>query len=166
MFYLCDYLKYCNQDCVFRWIILNKKSKNDLIKMHNYPQQIIDFLDNNLIKNIVDIKFVPPNEKDIILILNEHPICVFLNASSPKFALYKSGIYTETSHNSLNYVMLLVGYGTDNQTGLDYWLLKNTWGKDWGEDGFIRIARNNNNKYLNVCGMINSLNFYPIIKVD
>jgi hypothetical protein len=41
----------------------------------------------------------------------------------------------------LDHAVLLVGYGTDKTTGEEYWLVKNSWSKYWGEDGFIRMAR-------------------------
>ena len=52
--------------------------------------------------------------------------------------------------------MLLVGYGTDNSTGLDYWLVKNSWGTTWGLKGYVKLARNHNE-----CGL-NWAASYPI----
>lgn len=45
--------------------------------------------------------------------------------------------------------MVLVGYGRDNKTGLDYWLVRNSWGKAWGENGHIRMRMN----FKNMCGI-------------
>lgn len=86
------------------------------------------------------------------------PIAVGIDADHTSFTLYKGGIYFESSCSSdnLNHAVLVVGYGTDN--GKDYWLIKNSWGTAWGEDGYGRIARNRNNH----CG-IASLAGYPLL---
>lgn len=37
--------------------------------------------------------------------------------------------------------MVVVGYGKDAETHEDYWLLKNGWGEQWGEGGYLRLPR-------------------------
>lgn len=72
---------------------------------------------------------------------------------------YKSGIYKDnTCSQEVNHAVLLVGYGEDEKDGTPYWLIKNSWGDDWGEDGYFRLLRNSNN----MCG-IASMSLYPIV---
>ena len=50
---------------------------------------------------------------------------------------------THDCGENVNHAVLLIGYGTEG--GVDYWLCKNSWGTDWGEDGFFRVVRDDKN---------------------
>ncbi|XP_034280973.1 cathepsin S isoform X2 [Pantherophis guttatus] len=86
------------------------------------------------------------------------PVSVAINANQPTFFLYKQGVYNDVRCTSqhLNHAVLVVGYGKEN--GMDYWLVKNSWGINFGHEGYIKIARNQGNR----CG-IASYCSYPLI---
>ena len=75
-----------------------------------------------------------------------------------KTFFYKSGIWSNPEcqgEGSSNHAVLVVGYGSDN--GNDYWLIKNSWGTGWGENGYLRLARNRN-----MCGVAKYAS-YPVV---
>ncbi|WCJ22566.1 Cathepsin B [Euphorbia peplus] len=60
------------------------------------------------------------------------------------FAHYKSGVYKHITGESLGgHAVKLIGWGTSEE-GEDYWLLANQWNRDWGDDGYFKIKRGNN----------------------
>lgn len=71
------------------------------------------------------------------------PVTVGIDASHQSFQFYSSGIYDEQkcSTKQLDHAVLVVGYGTSNPRkvetipGQDFWIVKNSWGKSWGEGG-------------------------------
>jgi C1A family cysteine protease len=70
------------------------------------------------------------------------PISVAIEADQAGFQSYKSGVFNGVCGRNLDHGVLVVGYGHDTASGLDYWKVKNSWGTSWGEAGYIRIVRN------------------------
>ncbi|KAL6129101.1 hypothetical protein ACLB2K_072454 [Fragaria x ananassa] len=84
---------------------------------------------------------VPANSESALLkAVANQPISVAIDASGYDFQLYSSGVFTGTCGTELDHGVTAVGYGVDAD-GTKYWLVKNSWGAQWGEEGYIRMQR-------------------------
>jgi cathepsin L len=83
-------------------------------------------------------------------IANVGPVGITVDAS--QWSSYSGGVFDGCNQENpdLDHGVLLVGYGTDDELG-DYWLVRNSWGPAWGEKGYIRIARTDDEE--NRCGV-------------
>ena len=68
---------------------------------------------------------------------------ISLGVDASTWRTYKSGVFTNCANTGLNHGVALVGYGTDEETGLEYFLIKNSWGTRYGEKGYIRLGVDN-----------------------
>lgn len=93
-------------------------------------------------------------ESDMLSYLNTIGVgSLSLDASGAAFQLYESGIYQDDSCGVLtNHAVNVVGYGVEES--VDYWICRNCWGTLWGEKGYFRIIRGQNE-----CGIATEFGF-------
>ncbi|OMO65353.1 hypothetical protein COLO4_31309 [Corchorus olitorius] len=135
----------CNgglMDNAFEFIISNK----GLTSESKYPYEGIDGSCNkkksaNHAAQITGYEDVPSNSESALLkAVANQPVSVAIDAGGYDFQHYKSGVFTGECSTFLDHGVTAVGYGTDSD-GTKYWLVKNSWGTSWGEDGYIRMKR-------------------------
>ncbi|XP_076237784.1 cathepsin L4 [Calliopsis andreniformis] len=98
--------------------------------------------------NITSWAVLPARDEKALeaAVANIGPIAASINASPKTFQLYHEGVYDDErcSSDMVNHAMLIVGYTPTE------WILKNWWGDGWGENGYMRLAKNKNR-----CGIAN-----------
>ena len=99
------------------------------------------------ISGFVDVR--SGDENALLTAVNLGPVSVAIEADTSVFQFYTSGVLNNPAcGTNLDHGVLVAGYGTDSASGLDYWRVKNSWGVNWGEKGYIRMVRNKN-----MCGI-------------
>nr|XP_002128293.1 pro-cathepsin H-like [Ciona intestinalis] len=145
----------------FEYIHYNK----GLMTEADYPYQGVDgkchFVASKasaFVKQIVNItKGNEDGIKEAVGLLN--PVSIAFDVAKD-FRHYKSGVYSSTlcgnKASEVNHAVLAVGYGYTSN-GQDYWLVKNSWGPQWGINGYFKIERGSN-----MCGLADCAS-YPVI---
>jgi KDEL-tailed cysteine endopeptidase len=107
-------------------------------------------------------KDVPTNSDSALMAaVVQQPVSVAVEADQNSFQFYSSGVLTASCGTNLDHGVLVVGYGV--ATGLDYYKVKNSWGADWGESGYIRLARGASyNGGAGQCGILMDPS-YPVV---
>lgn len=126
----------------FSWVASN----GGITTEANYPYRTFrfacDFL--KLGQNAASIRSyqnVPPNdERSLTKAVARQPVTVCVDAGSLSFQLYTGGIYDGPCGINLNHAVTAVGYGTD-RNGINYWILKNSWGITWGDQGYMYMKK-------------------------
>ncbi|XP_073128767.1 senescence-specific cysteine protease SAG39-like [Henckelia pumila] len=117
--------------------------------------------ESSRVAKITGFENVPPKDESALLkAVAKQPVSVAIDASGPTFRFFAGGIYTGECGTHLDHGVTIVGYGK-SKTGKKYWLVKNSWGTEWGEGGYVKFERDVRSKE-GLCGIATHAS-YPII---
>ncbi|CAH8339841.1 unnamed protein product [Eruca vesicaria subsp. sativa] len=162
----CDtgsYNKGCSgglMETAYEYLVAN----GGLVALEDYPYTATDGTgcdqekSQNKIVTIKGYQKVAQNEASLEVATAQQPVSVGIDADGFIFQFYSSGVFTGYCGSSLNHAVTVVGYGEED--GEKYWIVKNTWGTGWGEEGYIRMERGYR-KETGKCG-IAMLASYPL----
>ncbi|XP_008322035.1 cathepsin S, ortholog2, tandem duplicate 1 [Cynoglossus semilaevis] len=158
--------KYGNKGCnggfmsqAFQYVIDNQGIDSEAGYPYRGQEQPCRYNPTYRAANCSQYKFLPEGDENTLkqALGTIGPISVAIDATRPRFTFYRSGVYDDPSCSKrVNHAVLAVGYGTLD--GQDYWLVKNSWGTSFGDQGYIRMSRNKDNQ----CG-ISSYSCFPIM---
>ncbi|CAG5122789.1 unnamed protein product [Candidula unifasciata] len=153
----------CNGDSMdnaFNYVISNKGIDTEDAYPYVDQDEPCSFKPDSVGATITSVTDITSGSEDELqkAVAEKGPVSVGIDASHPSFQAYKSGIYDEPDCNSTNidHGVLVVGYGS--QDGKDYWIVKNSWGENFGQQGYILMSRNKNNQ----CGIASDAS-YPVV---
>ncbi|XP_031396104.1 ervatamin-B-like [Punica granatum] len=156
----------CNyglMDAAFKFIHHNHGLASD----QDYPYKgkegkcKVDTIDRSHMAKIGGFEDLPRNDENALLkAVANLPVSVVIDSSDGDFQFYSSGVFTGKCGTNYDHALTIVGYGT-TKGGTKYWLAKNSWGRGWGEDGYLRIQRGVKAKE-GKCG-IAMLSSYPVV---
>ncbi|KAI9072215.1 hypothetical protein K1719_045818 [Acacia pycnantha] len=147
----------------FEWVINNGGITDETSYPYVAQQGSCNMQSRGRVVKINSYTQIAPSDEDILCAAAKQPVAVALYVTND-FRFYNSGIYKgencpQSDPSNVNHIALIVGY--DSKDGIDYWIVKNSWGEDWGLNGYFYIQRNADLSY-GVCS-INAWGYVPII---
>lgn len=138
--------------------------KHNLVSEDAYPYLAKDsncnskYMETPAIDQIKTFRNVEPNNETALIVelANNGPISIAIEADQFQFQSYKSGILDFDCGTNIDHAVLLVGYGYDDELESEYWIVKNSWGTTWGDQGYIRLKYGSN-----MCGIATTPS-YPV----
>lgn len=156
----------CNgglMDQAFQYVINNGGICSEATYPYNGVQSNCNTNCSRVAKISSYVNVAPNNTAALMTAVAQQPVSVAVEADGLDWQFYFGGILSDSCGTNLDHGVLIVGYGTDYTTQpQDYWKVKNSWGPDWGEAGYIRIGRGTQFGPAGECG-IQMVPSYPIV---
>eukprot|EP01016_Furgasonia_blochmanni_P026317 TRINITY_DN27_c0_g1_i1.p1 TRINITY_DN27_c0_g1~~TRINITY_DN27_c0_g1_i1.p1 ORF type:complete len:421 (-),score=148.91 TRINITY_DN27_c0_g1_i1:54-1316(-) len=107
---------------------------------------------------------VPTNDNDqLAAAVAQGVVSVAIEADTQEFQFYSSGVLDSAQCGTqLDHGVVVVGFGTTDN-GIDYWVVRNSWGANWGDNGYVKILRQKG-KGAGICG-IAKMASYPTAQI-
>lgn len=103
----------------------------------------------------------PNNQVALAAAVAKQPVVIAIEADTRYFQSYSGGILDSTScGTNLDHAVEIVGYGTEK--GTDYWIVRNSWGSSWGEQGYVRIKKTSSTNDIGICGVAAEPSFLTV----
>ncbi|XP_016078356.1 PREDICTED: cathepsin L1 [Miniopterus natalensis] len=148
-------------DNAFRYV----QSNGGLDSEESYPYQAMvgscKYRPEDSVANDTGFVDIPQQEMSLMkAVATVGPISVAVDASHISFQFYEDGIYYDPhcSSENLDHGVLVVGYGFEGELNNKYWIVKNSWGRAWGRNGYIKMAKDRDNH----CGIATAAS-YPTV---
>ncbi|XP_042542796.1 procathepsin L-like [Dipodomys spectabilis] len=143
------------------------KNNGGLDSEESYPYEAKNgpcrYKPENSAANVTGYVILPPSEQALMrAVATVGPIATGFHSAHSSFKYYRGGIhYNPTCPKYLTHGVVVVGYGYEGEEETEnnkYWLIKNSYGTNWGINGYAKVARDRNNH----CG-IASFSLYPTV---
>jgi cathepsin L len=108
----------------------------------SYPYKASDQTCNDTVSRAATIdSFVklPENDYNSLMTALATVGPVSISVAADEWVFYESGVFNGDCGATIDHAVVAVGYGTED--GNDYWIVRNSWSSNWGENGYIRVAR-------------------------
>lgn len=147
-------------------------SNGGLCQESDYPYTAIDGTCRTTCKDVSGTTVtkhtdVEQTEEALMSAITQQPVSVAIEADQRGFQFYSSGVFSGSCGTKLDHGVLAVGFGSQiqivNKTTVaqPYWIVKNSWGKSWGSNGYINLERGKNQTG-GQCGILMSAS-YPTL---
>ena len=141
---------------------------NGMCKLEDVPYDAESEFCTQTVKNCPKVAHfsqcfeIPANNERLLReAVYRSPVAVSIEADTKTFQFYQGGILDSTNcGTTLDHGVLAVGYGEED--GKKYWIVKNSWGADWGENGYVRIGRADSEDSEGVCGIAKDAAFVMV----